>query len=89
MPVKRNPAARREKLKADAAIVYREKLSFAKTLASIIRLENKLEKFEDTQSLVAVLNSKWKRMNKLMPDLKAIESSGNNTLEVHITRSYD
>lgn len=27
--------------------------------------------------------------NTLQSDLKAIESSGNNTLEVHITRSYD
>lgn len=74
MPVKRNPAARRNKLKAETQDDFRNKLSLGKTVAAITRIENRLEKINDTQALVAMLNSKWKRMNKLMPDLKQVDA---------------
>lgn len=89
MPVKKNPTARRNKLKAENEASYREKLNFHRTLASLTRLENKLEKIGDTQALVAVVNSKWKRLHKLMPDLKAVEHSGSNELTIKIETSYD
>lgn len=76
---------RKTALKAEAQEVMREKLSYAKTLASIVSTENALQDMmtaEEEPSNARIgaartlLDSKWKRINKILPDLKAIEMSG-------------
>ncbi len=98
MPVKRNPAARREKLKAETQAAYRERLNLGRTINDIQNIENhlrgharglKTKRLHDPQAMRWVLESKWKRLGKLMPDLKAIETSGDNTVTIHIEKSYD
>lgn len=98
MAVKKNAAARRAKLKAETQEDYRNKLNLGKTIASINDIENhlhgharglKTRVLHDPQAMRWVLESKWKRLGKLMPDLKAIETSGDNTVTIHIEKSYD
>lgn len=63
----------------------RDKISFTKTLASINEAEEvliSLIKQEEEPSnarigaIRALLDSKWKKMNKQLPDLKAMELTG-------------
>ena len=63
----------------------RNQISFTKTLKSIDDIELKLwtafiADEEPSNGKIgaakALLDSKWKKMNKLLPDLKAIEHSG-------------
>ncbi len=69
---------------AQAKESMREKISFTKTLSSIDEAENKLLAMvgdaEVTSAQVgvinALLNSKWKKMDRLLPVLKAIEYTG-------------
>lgn len=98
MPVKKCPTARREKLKAENQADFRERLNLGRTISQINELENhlhgharglKTKMLHDPQAMRWVLESKWKRLGKLMPDLKAIETSGDNTVTIHIEKSYD
>ena len=63
----------------------RDKISFTKTLSSINEAEEVLiglikQEEEPSNARIgairALLDSKWKKMNKQLPDLKAIEVTG-------------
>lgn len=63
----------------------REKISFAHTLNDIIDAEAKLRIWSEQEeppsnghigAIRTLLDSKWKKLNKLLPDLKAVEHSG-------------
>jgi len=73
------------KIKAAHKEAMREKMSFTKTLKSIDEAEDSiaaLAKAEDEPSNArigaykALLDSKWKKMDRLLPALKAIEHTG-------------
>ena len=91
-------AARREVLKAQTQEDYRQRLDLGKTIGAINGIEQNLRDhangregkvLHDPQAMRWVLESKWKRLGKLMPDLKAVETSGSNELIVRIEKSYD
>ena len=71
---------------AQAKESMREKISFTKTLKSIDDSELLLLSMINDDDLSsakvgavnALLGSKWKKMNKLLPDIKAIEITGEN-----------
>jgi len=65
--------------------IMRDKISFTKTLTSIDEAEEVLlglirQEEEPSNARIgaikALLDSKWRKMNKQLPDLKAIELSG-------------
>ncbi len=78
---KKRKASRDNQAKQD----MRDKISFTKTMKSIDEAEKVLldmvksdEEISNGKvgALKALLDSKWKKINKRLPDLKAIEHSG-------------
>lgn len=86
---------RADKNKEAAQDTYREKLSFAGTLNEICKIEGKLYDhgtaspddedviLHDPAALKMVLDSKWRRMNKLLPDLKAVEGQMTHNINTY------
>lgn len=79
--IKNRTKIREENKKND----MREKLSFTQTIVQIDLLEDEIldlarSEGEITNGTVSaftsVLNSKWKKINKLLPDIKAVELAG-------------
>ena len=90
--------ARADRLKEQTQEDYRQKLNLGRTISAINQIENhlhgharglKTKLLHDPQAMRWVLESKWKRLGKLMPDLKAVETSGKNELTITINTSYD
>jgi len=76
--IKNRTKIREENKKND----MREKLSFTQTIIQIDNLEDEILNLARSEgeitngavsAFTAVLNSKWKKINKLLPDIKAIE----------------
>ncbi len=74
-----------DNIKAVTKETMRDKISFTKTLQSIDEVEDKLLVMieqEDEPSnarigaMKALMDSKWKKMDRLLPVLKAIEYTG-------------
>ena len=98
MAVEKDHRKRATRLKHENQEDYRQKLNLGKTISSINGIEQNLRDhangregkiLHDAQAMRWVLESKWKRLGKLMPDLKAVETSGSNELIVRIEKSYD
>jgi len=80
---------RKDALKAEAHEVMRDKMGFASALNAISQCEKKLTEMAEADkepsngrigALRTVLDSKWKRIDKILPSLQStkIEGSGEN-----------
>lgn len=84
---------RRKRLKDESAVAWRDKIDFTKTLNQITKAESAVASIaEETKEIAAyrlLLDSQWKRMNKLLPDLKAIEGQLEHSVKQYvITESH-
>lgn len=78
---------RKQKLKAESQDVMRERLCFSATLNVIDEIEDQMYQMvqdEDLdtpriQAMKVLLDTKYRRINKLLPDLKAVEQSVNHS----------
>lgn len=85
---------RKKKLRAESQEAWRDKLDFNATLKSIVKLEDDLvlagmnKKDYNSSALNMALQSKWKRLDKLLPSLKHTEGHETGTMEITIIEGY-
>ena len=74
-------------MKAEAREVMREKIDFGQALTDIGKMENTLAELIKGETEISnarigairtFLDSKWKRIDRVLPPLKALEISGDN-----------
>ena len=79
------PGKRAKALIEESREAMRQRMSFGQTLSDIERAEDNLFEMIDAEidpssarvgAIKAILDSKWKRIDRLLPPLKAIELSG-------------
>lgn len=90
---------RKKKLRADNQDAWRESVDFTKSINTISKVEGMLEADLDDPDNVRVtdvgkarllLDSKWKRINKLLPDLKQSDiTSDGEALAINFKMNLD
>ena len=65
---------RKKKLRADSQAEWREKMNYTKVMQDITKAEEELLKIANEDDNLSayrlLLDSKWKKINKLLPDIK-------------------
>lgn len=84
---KKATTKRAQALREESKLAMREKISFTKTLNAIGDVEDKLKEMAlgDAEpsngrvgALRTLLDSKWKRMDRILPPMKAVEITGDD-----------
>ena len=89
---------RRDQLKAESEEVRREAISFTQTVNRINSVEDDLQHdthaevenaiIKDTQKAQMLMNSLWRKMDKLLPNLKHVDGTQSGKIEVEINHRY-
>jgi len=69
---------RAKRLRSESQEEWKTKIDFSKTLTAISKAEDAVQKIAESGELAAwrvLLDSKWKRINKLLPDVRATENT--------------